>query len=161
ASLWPRRSDLRRSMQLSGTTLLYTGSLSGRKGLPQYLAALSRLAKRPTGAAFSLIFVGSGEHAEDVARWAASHPAIRCVTPGFVQPAEMLPFYVAADWGVLPTLEDNWPLATLEMLVAGLPQLFSVYNGATAELYREGVTGVLVDPLDDASFERALQFMLT
>ena len=160
-SLWRRRSELRTSMQLSGTTLLYTGSLSGRKGLPQYLAALSRLASRPTSAVFSVIFVGSGEHAADVARWAASHPAIRCVAPGFLQPAELLPFYVAADWGVLPTLDDNWPLATLEMLIAGLPQLFSVYNGATPELHREGITGVLINPLDEADFDRALQSMLT
>ena len=160
-SLLQRRSELRSSMQLSGTTFLYTGSLSGRKGLPQYLAALSRLAGRSSGSLFSVIFVGSGEHAAYIARWAASHPAIRCVAPGFLQPAELLPFYVAADWGVLPTLEDNWPLATLEMLIAGLPQLFSVYNGATPELHREGITGVLIDPLDEVAFDRALQSMLT
>jgi hypothetical protein len=48
-------------------------------------------------------------------------------------------------------LDDNWPLASLETCVAGLPQLFSCYNGATKDLLQEG-TGVLIDPLNEESF---------
>ena len=57
---------------------------------------------------------------------------------------------------MLPTVDDNWPLATLETLVAGLPQLYSVYNGATSDLCVDG-TGCAFDPLDRFDFVRALR----
>jgi len=64
--------------------------------------------------------------------------------------------FAAADWALLPTLDDNWPLATLEVLVSGLPQMFSIYNGGTSDLCLDGETGYSFDPLDIDDFVRAL-----
>jgi glycosyltransferase involved in cell wall biosynthesis len=105
---------------------------------------------------FTLLLLGDGHQRGDVEEWCSKNPDIRVVMPGFVQPQDLPPFFAAADWAVLPTLDDNWPLATLETLVAGLPQLFSCYNGATLDLCRPG-TGISFDPLDQDDFVRALK----
>jgi glycosyltransferase involved in cell wall biosynthesis len=142
--LSPQREKIRAEFGLSGTVLLYLGQLTVRKGIPQYLAALNcePLEERNC----SLLFVGSGELEGELRQWAAGHPKVPVVLAGFVEPA-MLPRYLcAADIFILPTLDDNWALASLEALTARLPQLFSVYNGATADLMQLGLTGRIIDP---------------
>ena len=57
---------------------------------------------------------------------------------------------------MLPTLEDCWPLATLEPLVCGLPQIFSQFNGAAADLSRWPNSGSTVNPLDSEAFAQRL-----
>ena len=58
--------------------------------------------------------------------------------------AEDLP---AADFYVLPSLEDCWSLAVEEAMAAGLPVIDSCYNGGS-ELIVEGENGWVADPLD-------------
>jgi glycosyltransferase involved in cell wall biosynthesis len=150
-----RRQEVRDELHLEGRVFLFSGSLSPRKGIPQLMEAVEKVALEPNCPPFSLLLLGSGEEAEWVQQWIARHPNIKIVTTGFVQPSELPKYFAAADWAILPTLDDNWPLATLETLVAGLPQLFSIYNGATADLCRPG-TGISFDPLDPESFKQAI-----
>jgi glycosyltransferase involved in cell wall biosynthesis len=152
------REAVRSKWGLRGRVLLFSGTLTPRKGVMPLLRAMEQWVEEDGGAEVSLLLLGSGEEQSQVEEWCANHPGVRVVMPGFVQPSELAPFFAAADWAVLPTLDDNWPLATLETLVAGLPQLFSVYNGATSDLCREG-TGLVFDPLDQDDFVRALRAM--
>ncbi len=150
-----RRHEVRKELGLVGRVFLFSGSLSPRKGITQLAAAVEKVATEADCPPFSLLILGAGEEGEWLEGWIARNPGIRTVTPGFVQPSDLPKYFAAADWAILPTLDDNWPLATLETLVAGLPQLFSIYNGATADLCHPD-TGVSFDPLDQHSFCCAL-----
>ncbi len=150
-----RRDEVRAELGLVGRVFLFSGSLSPRKGIVQMADAVEKVASEPGCPAFSLLILGDGEDREWLEAWIARNPGIKTVTPGFVQHPELPRYFAAADWAILPTLDDNWPLATLETLVAGLPQMFSIYNGATADLCHPD-TGISFDPLDPQSFQAAL-----
>jgi glycosyltransferase involved in cell wall biosynthesis len=64
-----------------------------------------------------------------------------------------------ADLFVLPTKEDMFAWAALEACAAGLPVVVSRV-GATAELVRDGVTGLLCRWDDDAAFIAATESLL-
>jgi glycosyltransferase involved in cell wall biosynthesis len=151
-----RRDEIRKKWNLRGKVLLYSGSLTPRKGIVPFLHAVEQWQQTVKNFDYTLLLLGGGELEKEIDEWRANNPCINVVMPGFVQPEDLPPFFAAADWAVLPTLDDNWPLATLETLVAGLPQLFSCYNGATADLCR-AETGVKFDPLDPQDFVRALR----
>lgn len=150
-----RRDEVRQELGLVGRVFLFSGSLSPRKGITQMMAAVEMAAAELSGPPFSLLILGVGEEGEWLEGWMARNPGIRTVATGFVQQADLPRYFAAADWAILPTLDDNWPLATLETVVAGLPQLFSIYNGATADLCHPN-TGFSFDPLDQANFKSAL-----
>lgn len=150
-----RREEVRSELGLVGRVFLFSGSLSPRKGIRQMAAAIEKAAADPGCPTFSVLILGGGEEEEWLRNWIVRHPSINVVTTGFVQQSSLPKFFAAADWAILPTLDDNWPLATLETLVAGLPQLFSVYNGATADLCQPD-TGILFDPLDEEDFRLKL-----
>jgi glycosyltransferase involved in cell wall biosynthesis len=153
----PQRNSLREKWGLKGKVLLFSGSLSSRKGVLQLSNVLETWLLRNPDAVISVLLLGDGEHGETLAQWSESHPNANMVMTGFVQRHDLPAFFAAADWAVLPTLDDNWPLATLETLVAGLPQIFSIYNGATHDLCNPA-TGIAVDPLDQDSFLRGLDY---
>jgi glycosyltransferase involved in cell wall biosynthesis len=161
AAAWhDRRDEQRQRLGLRGTVFVFSGSLSARKGIVAYLAAMRRLLALAPEADVSFLFIGDGEHRSAVEAFAREHPRAAVVITGFVQIAELPRLYVCGDCFVLPTLEDCWPLATLEPLVCGLPQIFSRYNGAAADLAEWPGTGVRVDPLDTESFARQLLAMI-
>ncbi len=151
-----QRQDIRTKWNLKGRVLLFSGSLTPRKGIAPLLSAIEAWKGECAAFEFTLLLLGDGEERSAVEEWRKRNPEIHVVMPGFVQPQDLPPFFAAADWAVLPTLDDNWPLATLETLVAGLPQLFSCYNGATSDLCQKE-TGVAFDPLNQQDFLRALR----
>ncbi len=152
------RDRIREQWGMKGRVLLFSGSLSPRKGVILLAEAVEQWFREGAKEEFTLLLLGDGEHRAWLDSWAQRNPGIRLIMPGFVQPQDLPPFFAAADWAVLPTVDDNWPLATLETLVAGLPQLFSRYNGATSDLCTAD-TGVAFDPLDREDFVKALRRM--
>ena len=150
------RDRIRLELGLRGRVLLFSGSLSPRKGVVLLAEAVEQWRKEKPEGDFTLLLLGDGECREWLQDWAKRNPSIHLVMPGFLQHHDLPPYFAGADWAVLPTVDDNWPLATLETLVAGLPQLFSIYNGATRDL-GTSATGVVFDPLNRADFVQALQ----
>lgn len=153
--LLPTRETFRDELGLKDTVLLFVGSFSERKGVTPYLEALETAIEKGLKRA-SFLFVGEGEQREDIEAFAASHPEFPVHITGFVNPKDIYPFYAAADLFVMPTVLDNWPLVTIEALSSGLPQIFSVYNGASADLCTERAYGVTVDPFDRTTFADTL-----
>ena len=151
------RGERRARLGLRGVVLAVSGSLSPRKGIPQFLAALDTLAARAAVPEFSVLFIGDGEQRSAVERWAGAHSRVPVHVTGFKQLHELPGYYVCADWCVLPTLEDCWALATVEPMACGLRQVFSRYNGASADLIRYSGAGLLADPLDREQFASVLE----
>ncbi|MCX7824406.1 MAG: glycosyltransferase [Verrucomicrobiae bacterium] len=153
-ALLAEREAIRQRLGLNGLVFIFSGVFSRRKGIHLLLDALTRAAPRLAGKA-SVLFVGDGELRPLIEQWKAAHPEIPVHVTGFVQQPDLFQYYAAGDVFVLPTVDDNWPLATLEALVAGLPQIFSTLNGATPDLL-SAQTGVACNPFDADAFASAL-----
>ena len=67
-------------------------------------------------------------------------------------------YYSKADVFVIPTLEDNWSLVVPEAMSCGLPVACSCYNSCHPELIKEGVNGMVFDPLKQDSIVSALGY---
>jgi len=156
----PGREAERENIGIKGTALLFTGVLNQRKGLHLLIASVDRLLDSGIDREFSLLFVGAGEMEQELREWAKKHPHIPIVITGFVKPSEIYRYYAVGDVFVMPTLDDCWPLVTLEAFVSGLPQLFSTKNGATADLYQSPSHGECIDPLDNEGMDCALRKLI-
>jgi glycosyltransferase involved in cell wall biosynthesis len=155
-SLLSQRVQMRSELELEGVVFLFIGQFTKRKGLLNYLKALEILYSKSLRG-WSAVFVGNGPLETILRNWQLEHPDIPMLISSFVQPHELPRFYASADVFVLPTLDDNWSLVTLEAAVAGLPQLFSVYNGCTSELLCDERMGRAIDPLKTEEFASALK----
>ncbi len=151
----PEREALRASLGLGGTVFLFVGQFVPRKGIREFLATLDAMgsdARRNC----SVLFIGDGPLEPELREWLAAHPDVRARIVPFQQPDRLPPYYAAADVFVLPTIEDNWSLVALEAATAGLPQVFSRFNGAASDLIALGAPGESIDPTDVPTFAACL-----
>jgi glycosyltransferase involved in cell wall biosynthesis len=148
------RDFLRTRYGLRGTCFLFVGQLVPRKGIREFLMAVEELARQETG--FSVLFVGDGEERGFLECWMQLHADVNVRVLGYRQQSELPEIYAAADVFVLPTLDDNWSLVTLEAAASGLPQLCSKFNGSGADLIPQGAAGVLFDPSNTGQFTELL-----
>ena len=148
------RDSLRTRYGLRGTCFLFVGQLVPRKGVREFLMAVEALARQETG--FSVLFVGDGEERSFIESWMPLHADVNVQVLGYCQQSELPGIYAAADVFVLPTLDDNWSLVTLEAAASGLPLLLSRFNGSSADLMPQGAPGALFDPLNTRQFTELL-----
>ncbi len=158
-SLLPRRDALRRARTVRRVCFLFVGQLVERKGLRQMLDAV--LLARDFAPLFTLLLAGEGPLREEIVTWCNEHPECDVRLMGHLSLPDLVELYAIADVFVLPSLDDNWALSTLEGAVAGLPQIYSKYNGAFVELMARDVNGELIDPLQAEQFVAALVRFIT
>jgi glycosyltransferase involved in cell wall biosynthesis len=152
-----QREHLRKEFGVEGPCFIFVGELSERKGLRQLLRALEVTC--PSAAGFTFLLAGEGSLRPIIQAWIDAHPECDLRLMGHLEPEALVQAYAIADVFVLPTLDDNWSLATLEAAVAGLPQVFSKFNGASTELMECGALdahGKVIDPFDEREFAHAL-----
>jgi glycosyltransferase involved in cell wall biosynthesis len=141
----PRDADAARAevgWEPGGTAFLCLGALSERKNVLRLARAFER---RGEG---SLVFVGDG-----ALRGALEGRAgIRLV--GRVRPDDAATWVAAADVVCQPSLVEPFGLATLEALASARSVIATKVGGPPE--FVSPPAGVLVDPLDDAGLERAL-----
>jgi glycosyltransferase involved in cell wall biosynthesis len=82
-----------------------------------------------------------------------------CVYHGFANRAELKALLRQATMLVLPSLEDNCPMAVLEAMAAGVP-VVAARVGGLPDLIEEGKTGFFCDPLDPSSMAAAVEKVL-
>jgi glycosyltransferase involved in cell wall biosynthesis len=148
------RNGLRRSLGVDGTTFCFAGELSAHHGIYEYLEAL-RCLKSVSTRPFSAVFAGDGSERGAMQEWSHSTGVPLIIT----EPRDRMglaALLAAADVFVFPTLGDNWAAATLSAACAGLPQIFSKFNGATRDLIAIGAPGIVVNPYDVNSLTGAL-----
>jgi len=142
-------------------TLLFTGALSSRKGIIQLLDALDKI-DISEGNSFNCLLVGDGDLRPEVEKRASKWKRINLHLTGFVQKEELCECYAVSDIYVLPTLEDNWALATLEPLLFGIPSIISTCNGAIDDLLMEDISDYVstIEPCETESFVKAIEYRL-
>ena len=146
------RAATRSELGLSGTVFLFVGQFVARKGIEEFTRALDMVG-RPT----SLLVIGEGPQRSILEQWQSQHPECTLRILDFQQPEQLPAYYAAADVFVMPTLDDNWSLVALEAAVAGLPQIFSEYNGVTQDLLAQRAAGIVVNPCNSVEFAAGLR----
>jgi glycosyltransferase involved in cell wall biosynthesis len=120
----------------------FFGHLKSKKGVPFFVDALSRsgLAER-----FHLLLAGE---IDELPALAHSHLAPR-------DRFELLPFYAASDFVVLPSHYDGFPNVLLEGAALGKPLIASAVGGML-DVLTEGESAFLFEPGDDSACRRAV-----
>jgi glycosyltransferase involved in cell wall biosynthesis len=141
----PRLRD--RYSQLRGKkVVLYLSRLDPKKGLDVLIAALGYLAKRRND--FALVIAGSGTVAYEaevsslIEKCGLLDRAVFC---GFVQGLDRWALFHEADMFVLPSFKENFGLAIVEAMAAGVPVVISNEVNIHREVSEAGA-GLVTDP---------------
>ena len=160
-SIFKSRQALRATLQLtdSDQLALFSGKLSIRKGMREWLAACLQL---PESARKRLVlgFVGAGELESELRAGLAVPGAPRAHFFGFKNQTELSAIYAASDFGVLPSVSgETWGLVVNESLHHGRPVLVSDRIGSARDLIVDGQTGMSVPPSSEALMQACLYMM--
>ena len=132
--------------------VLFVGRLSQEKGVHVLLRAWREHPSLPM-----LRIVGDGPLRSEVDAHAQCDPTVRAI--GFVPPANMTAEYAAASMLVFPsTWYEGFGLTIVEAMASGLPVVASRL-GSTAEIVRDGETGLLFKPGDAADLARTVRWL--
>ncbi len=148
------REQVRAALNVAPTDMLilYAGNLASEKHLDVIVRAVA--ACRAEGLSVKAALVGEGPAqyglAEQV-RDAGLGEAVRLVPPL----ANVGAHLAAADVCMLPSRSEGMPGLLIEAALSGLPSIASRVGGIP-EVVIDGVTGLLVEPDDEAGFIRAV-----
>lgn len=93
------------------------------------------------------IVIGDGPERQAVEREFSRHCGSRAMFLGNKTHEEIVEYYSAADFSILPSLMEATSISGLEAMAAGLP-LVGTEVGGIPELIRDGVNGYLCRPAD-------------
>lgn len=160
ASLPPADAFLQRHPQLRGKfVILFLSRLHPIKGLDNLFRAMAQLVPDLPGVC--LVLVGDGEPAyvsELQAQVEALELTEHIVWTGPLYDADKLAAFAVADLFVLPSYSENFGLAAVEALAAGLPLVISDQVGIQREVAR--AEAGLVTRCDPSALAQALAAML-
>lgn len=139
--------------------VLTSGRLDERKD-PLFCLRVALAAAERLGRPLTVAMLGDGPLRADVEAFGRAHATrLQVLLPGFLQQAELPPWFRRARTFLFASHEDAWGLVVNEAAAAGVPQLVSEAAGAK-ELVTEGVTGHVL-PLDEGRWTDALVGLLS
>ncbi len=139
--------------------ILYVGQLSSRKGLFYLLRAFHLLSKKMGD--LCLLIVGDGPEKKRLLEYCEKNNLKeKVIFRGFVQPTNILPYFVISDLFVFPSLEDTFGIVVSEALASGLPVICSPFAGAS-KFIKEGYSGYVVDPTDIEKLSSFMKLILS
>lgn len=144
-----KASDIRKldnNAAPSVPSIIYTGTLSTRKGVSHLLEAFKLVRGKLES---RLILVGSGAEEDMLKEKAKGYNLSDSVEfVGFREGEAIVKQYSRANLFVLPSLEDTFGLVVNEAMACGLPVICSPFAGASDDLVVDGENGYIVDPTD-------------
>jgi len=138
--------ELRASLGLPSSYIVFVGSLEPRKDLRTLLAAHARVPDAP-----ALVLIGP-------AGWGEQVDVSRCITPGYLEDERLRSVVAGAAALVLPSLDEGFGIPVIEALAAGVPVVAS-----DLPVLREvgGDVTTYAVPGDPESFAAALSSVLS
>jgi glycosyltransferase involved in cell wall biosynthesis len=134
--------------------MLYLGRLVPDKRVDLLIDAFANLAdERPD---WDLLIVGDGVLRDELRRRVPERLQSRVVWTGFVDGADTIAAYHAAEVLVLPSDREPWALVVQEAMAAGLVVISTDRPGATYELIEDGKSGRVFPAGDKQELKRAL-----
>jgi glycosyltransferase involved in cell wall biosynthesis len=132
------------------------GELGERKGTPQLIEALARVAHI---ANWSATIAGNGRIEESRLQVRKHGIDGRVTIPGWLEADAVNDLLCRTDVLVLPSFAENLPMAVLEAFAHGIP-VISTPAGATAEAVQHGRNGLLVPAGDVFGLAQALERLI-
>jgi len=143
-----------RRAALRGPVILFVGQFIPRKGVEQFLRALSDVRERE----WTAYIVGDGPlraHLESVRGELGLTGKVHFEP--FREREELVTFYSLADIFVLPSLLEVGAIVVSEALASGLFVLASQSDGVAPDLIQPGRNGRIVDPSNPGAFSSAIE----
>jgi glycosyltransferase involved in cell wall biosynthesis len=139
--------------------LIYSGTLTERKGLLPFLTHLSNWALRNPDRRLEFHAVGEGPLRRQIADFRVPRNLeVRLL--GHVAYDQLPRVYASGGIFAFPTLADDWGLVVTEAMASGLPVLGSIYSQAVEELVVDGKNGWTFRPDDSDELRTKLDCAL-
>ena len=152
------RERIRKKLNLSNDDILgiLTRRLVEKNGVI-YLAKAARYVQNPN---LKLLMIGDGEERHSIERELSAHFKDRFFMLGAKSHDEIIPYYSAADFSILPSLMEATSISGLEAMATSLP-LIGTRVGGIPELIQEGVNGFLCQPADEKDLAEKIDLLLS
>ena len=141
------KEECRKTLNLSttGFIILFVGALTKSKGLQILIKTMPQIIKAVPET--KLIIAGEGYHREKLEQLASNLGVDKHVQfVGLLR--KSLPLYMkSSDVFTLPSFQENFPVAILEAMAAGIPVIASRVGGIK-DIITDGKTGLLLEPGD-------------
>ena len=138
--------------------ILYSGSLSARKGVDLLARAFHRLTSEISDVSLSI--VGDGPLRRSMER-ELRPVSDKVAFHGFTQWEDLPRHYGSADILCVPSRYDGWGLVVPEGLASGLPVIATSAMGSAIDLIRPGINGWRIPPSDEEALLQALRDAVT
>lgn len=139
-------------------TFLFIGQLLERKGLTNTIKAFADVKSKN----WNLIIVGTGSDEQMLRELILEKDLENNIQlVGYKQKEEVLSYLSNAEILLMPSYREVWGLVLNEGLASGLFCLSSKYAGATFDLVKEGVNGLILDPFNISEFTKVIEKTLT
>lgn len=136
--------------------ITFLGKVGTRKGVPDLIRALGRLASLPN---WSATIAGDGEIAQARAQIEQHGISDRVEVPGWLDVAARTKLLGETDILVLPSRAENLPMVIIEAFAYGVA-VVATPVGAVPEAIVDGHNGILVPVGDDAALARAIERLI-
>lgn len=107
-----------------------------------------------------LLLIGDGPEYQSVSACLERNFPGRFTMLGAKSHDEIIPYYSAADFSILPSLMEATSISGLEAMATSLP-LVGTRVGGIPDLIEEGKNGFLCDPEDDEGLASSIETLLT
>lgn len=150
------RQLLRHKLQLSAQDRLgiATRRLVAKNGV-YYLAKAFNLINDNARKRLKILILGSGPEKKRIESELKKTDPQNYFMLDALPRSQLLPWYSAADFAILPSLKEATSISGLEAMAASLP-LIGTQVGGTPDLVPEGKNGILVPPADPQALANAL-----
>jgi glycosyltransferase involved in cell wall biosynthesis len=149
---------VRKKYGLRGTTVMFAGTVTPRKGV-EYLVRAAEILNRED---VHFLVVGNLKldkgYAERVREY-ANRKNLKVKFTGFVPYEDLKALYSASSIFVLPSFEEGDPIALKEALAAGKPLIGTNVGGIPAQI-REGWNGFLVEPANERQLAEKIKYLV-
>lgn len=151
------RSDIRSELGLDDTHVL--GILTRRLVAKNGVIHLARATRFLRDERLRLLLIGDGPQHDDVSAALAQHFENRYTMLGAKSHDEIIPYYSAADFSVLPSLMEATSISGLEAMSTSLP-LVGTRVGGIPDLIEEGKNGFLCAAANDEDLADKINMLL-
>lgn len=152
------RKEYRKKLELQDDQPL--GILTRRMVPKNGVAYLAKAAKYISNKKMCLILIGDGPERKDIEVSLHRYMPGRYRMLGSMKHDEIIPYYSAADFSVLPSLMEATSISGLEAMSSGLP-LVGTNVGGIPELIDDGKNGFLCESADEKDLAEKINLLLT
>ncbi len=151
------RREIRSSLGLGDEHVL--GILTRRLVAKNGVIHLARATRLLRDARLRLLLIGDGPEYDGVHACLEEHFANRYTMLGAMNHDEIIRYYSAADFSILPSLMEATSISGLEAMSSSLP-LVGTRVGGIPDLIEDGKNGLLCKPADDADLAEKIGALL-